>query len=215
MQIPSAPGHIETIPVLPSRTLVAGLNGPATFEGARAEVTFEAVYDAHVDFVWRSARRLGVGESAADDVVQKTFLVVHRRLHEFEKRSSIKTWIFSILLRIVREHRRLLRRKSPHWFHEPSDPDVVPDGAPASNPQEAVLRAEASRTIDHLLESLHEDKRVVFVLAELEEMSAEEISQATGLGRSVVYSRLRAARAEFERAAARMREKMRWEERKR
>ena len=199
-------------PVVPTRILLAGLDGPAPYEGTRPEVTFDEVYDAHVDFVWRSVRRLGVGESACDDVVQKTFLVVHRRLGEFERRSSIKTWIFSILLRIVREHRRLLRRKSPHLFHEPADPEVVPDQATASNPQEAVLRAEASRTIDLLLESLDEDKRVVFVLAELEEMSAEEISQATGLERSVVYSRLRAARIDFERAAARMRQRMRRED---
>src|SRR5687767_2802019 len=74
---------------------------------------FDQVYDEHVDFVWRSARRLGVPGTFADDVVQQTFLVVHRRLHDFEHRSSVKTWLFSILLRVVQDHRRSMRRKSP------------------------------------------------------------------------------------------------------
>ncbi len=170
---------------------------------ALSEGTFEQVYDAHVDFVWRSARRLGLDESAADDVVQQTFLVVHRRWGDFEARSTAKTWIFSILLRVVSDHRRTMRRKSPHMFHAPVDLDHLVDGG--ASPHDTLLRAEASRTIDLLLESLDEDKRVVFVLAELEDMSAEEISHATGQSRQAVYSRLRAARTDFERAAAKLR----------
>jgi RNA polymerase sigma-70 factor, ECF subfamily len=174
---------------------------------------FEQLYDEHVDFVWRSARRLGVDELGADDVVQQTFLVVHRRLAGFEGRSSVRTWIFSILLRVVQEHRRSLRRKSPHAREAPVDPDLLPDGSTGSNPHEALVRAEASRTIDVLLDSLDGDKRVVFVMAELEEMSADEISQVTGLDRQAVYSRLRAARNDFERAAERMRRQVRREDR--
>ncbi len=175
---------------------------PAVGAGSTG-MTFDELYDDHIDFVWRSARRLGLDESAADDAVQQTFLVVHRRWPEFEGRSRAKTWIFAILLRVVSDHRRTLRRKSPHMFHAPVDVDLLQDGA--AGPQEALLRAEASRTIDRLLEALDEDKRVVFVLAELEDMTADEIGQATGLDRQAVYSRLRAARTDFERAAARFR----------
>jgi RNA polymerase sigma-70 factor, ECF subfamily len=193
--------------VSPSPTTVAALEVPDPADGGASagETTFERVYDDHVDFVWRSARRLGVGDLAADDVVQQTFLVVHRRLADFEGRASIKTWVFSILLRVVQDHRRHLRRKSPHWFQEPEDLDAVPDASTSSDPHEALMRTEASRVIDRLLESLDGDKRVVFVLAELEEMTATEISEATGLDRAAVYSRLRAARTDFERAAARLR----------
>jgi RNA polymerase sigma-70 factor (ECF subfamily) len=161
------------------------------------------VYGDHVDFVWRNAIRLGVAEAAADDVAQQVFLVVHRRLSEFEGRSSVKTWILSILLRVVREYQRGVRRKTPHWLHDPVDPDLVPDTA--DDPHEALTRAEAARVIDELLDSLDQDKRVVFVLAELEQMTAREISEATGLTPRAVYSRLRAARTDFERAAARVR----------
>ena len=175
----------------------------AAREPIRAEATFESVYSNYVDFVWRSALRLGVDEAAADDVVQQVFLVVYQRLDGFEWRSTLKTWLFAILLRVARGHRRVVRRKSPHLAHESIDPDLVADGA--VNPHDALSRAEASRTIDVLLDSLEGEKRIVFVMAELEEMTAAEISLATGLTPSVVYSRLRAARTDFERAAAALR----------
>jgi len=167
--------------------------------------SFEELYDAQLDFVWRSARRLGVDESSVDDVVQQVFLVVHRRLHEFEGRSSTKTWLFAILLNAVREHKRALRRKSPHREGTPTDPDTLVDAQVANNPERALERAEASRMIDELLESLEGDKRVVFVMAELEQLTPAEIAHVTGLDVRAVYSRLRAARIDFERAAALLR----------
>ncbi len=170
---------------------------------AAAKRTFDDVYDANVDFMWRSARRLGVGDHAVDDVVQQVFMVVHRRLAAFEGRSSVKTWLFSILLRVVQDERRSIRRKSPHWKTGPADPDLLEDEA--NDPEALAEKAEASRTIDLLLESLDGEKRIVFVMAELEQMSANEISEATGLDPKAVYSRLRAARTEFERAAVKWR----------
>jgi RNA polymerase sigma-70 factor (ECF subfamily) len=176
---------------------------------AEAPASFDRIYDEHVDFVWRSARRLGVSESAVDDIVQQVFLIVHRRLGEFEHRSSYKTWIFSILLRAVSEHRRSVRRKSPHWLFgaKSEDPELLE--APHS-PEEELAKAEAARLIEKLLESLDDDKRAVFVLAELEQMNAAEIAEATGTPTKTVYSRLRAARADFERAAERMRKRDSW-----
>jgi RNA polymerase sigma-70 factor (ECF subfamily) len=168
--------------------------------------TFESIYDKHIDFVWRSVRRLGVSEAAVDDVVQQVFLVVYRRLGEFEGRSSLKTWLFAIVLRSVQEHRRSMRRKSPHLSHDAIDPDLLPDSA--MGPDAALTRAEASHLIDGLLEALTGDKRVVFVMAELEQMTAPEIAQVTGLDATTIYSRLRAARTDFERAAALLRRRL-------
>src|SRR5262245_25709599 len=81
---------------------------------AGALVSFEALYDEHFDFVWRTVRRLGVPEALVDDAVQEVFLVVHRRLGSFEGRSSLKTWICAIVTRVASDSRRSVRRKSPH-----------------------------------------------------------------------------------------------------
>ena len=73
--------------------------------------TFAAVYKAHFAFVWRIVRRLGVDDSAVDDVVQDVFLVVHRQLSWFRGESSKRSWLFAIASRLVRDSRRSLRRK--------------------------------------------------------------------------------------------------------
>jgi len=164
-----------------------------------AHLRLEDIYDEHFDFVWRSARRMGVAESAADDVVQEVFLVAHRRLKDFEGRSSVKTWLFGILMRVVSDHRRRLRRKGGLA--------PLPDGLAAerSCPEgEADKRAKV-RLLHALLEELDEDKRAVFVLAELEQMTAPEIAEALDVKLNTVYSRLRAARKKFESALRRHR----------
>src|SRR5882724_509457 len=74
--------------------------------GGPAVPGFSAIYDAYFDFVWRSLRRLGVPEATLDDAAQDVFVVVHRRLPEFEARSTVKTWLFGIVLRVVATHRR-------------------------------------------------------------------------------------------------------------
>ncbi|HZU82203.1 MAG TPA: sigma-70 family RNA polymerase sigma factor [Polyangiaceae bacterium] len=179
-------------------------------EVADARPTFADVYEAYFPFVWRSARRLGTPAPSVDDVVQEVFVVVHRRLARFEGRSSLKTWLFGIVLNVVRAHRRALRAGHPDApaARGHADPDTLSDRA--AGPHECVTRAEAARLVDRLLESLDEDKRAVFVLAELEQMSAPEIAAALVVPVNTVYSRLRLARQEFAAAAARYRARDEW-----
>src|SRR5262245_54926046 len=72
---------------------------------------FAAVYEAHLDFAWRSLRLLGVPRDAIEDVVQDTFDVVSRQLARFEGRSSLRTWLFGIAQRTASNYRRMARRK--------------------------------------------------------------------------------------------------------
>jgi RNA polymerase sigma-70 factor (ECF subfamily) len=170
-----------------------------------APIVFERFYDEHAEFVWRNVRRLGVDATATDDVLQQVFLVAYRRLASFNGTSSERTWLFGILLRVVRDHRRTMHRKMPAGTTGDDALSEVPDLSTAANPEQALSRAEAFRTISQLLDTLDEDKRAIFVMAELEQMSGSEIGQALGMGAKAVYSRLRAARTDFERAAASLR----------
>lgn len=164
---------------------------------ARRALTLAEVYETQFDFVWRSARRLGVASLHVDDVVQEVFLVVHRRLAEFEARSSLRTWLFGITRRVVRDHRRSARRKpaEPLGSLEPADRTGAADAQ--------LAQRQEARALHALLDELDDDKREVFVLAELEQMSGPEIAEALELNLNTVYARLRAARAAFEQAVAR------------
>jgi RNA polymerase sigma-70 factor (ECF subfamily) len=181
-------GHPESMRAGPARPDV----------GCEAHaLTLAEVYETQFDFVWRSARRLGVASLHVDDVVQEVFLVVHRRLAEFEGRSALKTWLFGITRRVVRDHRRSARRKpaEPLGSLEPADQAGMAD-AQLSQRQE-------TRALHALLDELDEDKREVFVLAELEQMSGPEIAEALDVNLNTVYARLRAARSAFEQAVVR------------
>lgn len=187
-------------------TMQAAIRRAATDDGASAPpdgdptASLAQIYQQHFDFVWRSARRLGVPPSAVDDVVQDVFLVVHRQLSAFEGRSSMKTWLFGILRNIVLRQRRSWARRGRE---EELEAEQV-EGAQTAPDQEVADR-QARLVLLRLLGELGEEKRAVFVLAELEQMSAPEIAEAMGVKLNTVYSRLRLARAEMERALERHR----------
>ncbi len=174
-------------------------------ETAKVRPTFAQIYNETFPFVWRTVRRLGVDESAVDDVTQEVFVTVYRRLDDFEMRCAPKTWVFSIAMGIVRNYRRGRRRKDAvaPLAHLPVSPDVVADGG--ADPLEHATRAEAGRLVHRILEQLGEEKAVVFVMAELEGMTVPEIADMVGANVNTVYSRLRTARKEFEQALGRLR----------
>jgi RNA polymerase sigma-70 factor (ECF subfamily) len=132
------------------------------------------------------------------------FLVVHRRLSELERRATLKQWIFGIVLRVARDTRRWLKRKSPHTQRKDAaiEADSIPDET-GCGPHERTERVEAARLLHRLLDALDDEKRAVFVLAELEQMTAPEIAEALSVNVNTVYARLRAARREVEQAALR------------
>ncbi len=153
---------------------------------------FADLYREHIDFVWRNLRRLGVSAASLDDAVQDVFVVVHRRLATWEGRSSLRTWLFGIALRVARDQRRSVRRKGEPCELPPDLPSPGPD------PLTSLEHNEALRRLDRALLTLDEDKRAVFVMMEIEQMTAPEVVEATGLKVNTVYSRLRLARAELQ-----------------
>jgi RNA polymerase sigma-70 factor, ECF subfamily len=185
--------RLVTVPHAPEEKAEPAPQGP----------TFAEIYDSCFAFTWRTARRLGTPEANLDDVVQEIFMVAHRRLKEFEGRSSLKTWIYGIVFNVVRAHRRELGTKHPHTLHDErrADPDIVVDTS--DGPHEQATKSEAARVIDRFLEKLDDERRAVFVLAELEQMSAPEIATLLDVPLNTVYSRLRLARLEFSKAVAR------------
>ncbi len=149
---------------------------------------FEEVFRAHAPRVWRVLRRLGVREADVEDQCQEVFVVVHRKLAEFEGRSSLGTWIYGICLRVASDYRR-----RAHVRHEEPTADLPEQQN--SPPQARLLeRAQARALLDAALAELDEDKRAVFVLYEIEEVPMAEVALAAGCPLQTAYSRLHAAR---------------------
>jgi RNA polymerase sigma-70 factor (ECF subfamily) len=151
-------------------------------------LVFTQVFAENAPYVWRALRRLGVREADVEDVCQEVFLVVHRRLDDFEGRASIRTWLYGICLRAAASYRR-----RPHRLREEIASTPPEESIPA--PQDDDLeRKRALARLDVALDELDDDKRAVFVLYELEQLSMAEIAEATGCPVQTAYSRLHAAR---------------------
>ncbi len=168
--------------------------------------TFDEIYRTYAPFVWRMACRFGVTSDAAEDVMQDVFVIVHRRLPEFEPRSSLRAWLSAIVIGVVRNHRRTRQRKDPSRT-SPSpgiDPDTLMDRT-TRDPLAAAERDQAVQELYEILGQLPDERREVFVLAELEQLTAPEIAHALQMNVNTVYFRLRAARREFEQILLRRR----------
>jgi RNA polymerase sigma-70 factor (ECF subfamily) len=162
--------------------------------------SFDAVYDTHFAFVWRNVLNRGIPTSAVDDVVQEVFMVVHRKLPEFEGRASIRTWLSVIVRRVVADH---VRKRGNQSAGDPLDDEERPSSAPG--PGETLEKKAAAAMLDGLLAEMPEPQREVFLLHEVEELTGREIAEAVGANENTVFTRLRAARRIFKDGIARLR----------
>lgn len=149
--------------------------------------SFEQVYETHFSFVWRTLRGLGLSEVQSQDAAQDVFLIVYRRLPEFDGRAAVRTWLFQIALRVASDHRRHARRKGT----EPLEESVM-DAAPG--PEDRTAQVQALSRLQHMLDQLPDEQRLVLLLTEWEEMTGPEIAALLDISVNTVASRLRRAR---------------------
>jgi len=164
---------------------------------------FGAIYESMVDYVWNVVCRTGVPQSDAEDVVQEVFVTVYRRLGEFEGRAQLKTWVFSIAVHLVQHYFRTHARKPGDRASAKGTEIQSLVDQRENGPANQVERRERYDALDRVLGQLDEGKRLVFVLAELEQLTLVEIGEVIGANPNTVATRLRAARQAFEKALAR------------
>ncbi len=164
---------------------------------------FEAVYESMVDYVWNVVCRMGVPQADAEDVVQEVFVTVYRRLGEFEERAQLKTWLFRIAVHLVQHYFRTHARKPGDRASAKGTEIHALVDQRENGPANQVERRERYDALDRVLGQLDESKRLVFVLAELEQLTLVEIGEVVGANPNTVATRLRAARQAFEKALAR------------
>lgn len=180
----------------PAATTLAD-SGPLTVP------SFQDLCGLYFEFVWKCARAFGSKSDEIDDVVQDVFLVVQRRHADLKEGEHARSWIYSITRRVVSTHRRRRRENDARGA-----PDVDSLRSPEQSPLAAAERQREVRILSALLDGLEERKREVFVLSEILEMSGREIAETIGVPMNTVYSRLRAAREDFDAAAQRQRKSL-------
>lgn len=158
------------------------------------------IYEAHFDHVWRALRRFGVESRHLEDVAQEVFVVVHRRLPDFQAGRPIKPWLTGIAFRCAADHRG---RASVRREQNTEEIELVDDGA---NAEELLDRARAKDLVYRALAQLNDDQRLVFVMHDLDGCSMPEIAAVVDVPLNTLYSRLRLARAHFTRAVTELKD---------
>ena len=176
-----------------------GTRSAAATDKARAAAEVDRIFREEGAFVWRALRRLGVAPGDVDDVCQEVFVIVYRKLDEWEGRGQLRSWLYGITIRVAAAHRRRAHQRN----EIPTESPVGPDEPAATTPEGEAADREALALLDRALDELDDDKRAVFVLYEVEGLEMPEIVEAIGCPLQTAYSRLHSARKEVERAMKR------------
>ncbi|HET9954786.1 MAG TPA: RNA polymerase sigma factor [Polyangiaceae bacterium] len=148
---------------------------------------FDSVFKANARYIWRSLRYLGVREADLEDVCQEVFVTAFRKLPSFEGRSSVRTWLYGICLRVASDFRRRAHVVRERPYAEPFAESPTLGSEPQGN-------LEARHLLTSLLSQLDDDKREVLVLYEVEGFTMKEVAEILGCPQQTAYSRLYAAR---------------------
>lgn len=157
-----------------------------------AAARFRAMVDAHVDRVHRTLRSLGVPQRALDDAVQHVFLVAFQKVDTIETGRE-RAFLVGVATGVAANVRSRLSR-SP----ESLDGDTYElHASRGPNPEDHALYSERRVQLERVLGLMPLELREVFVLFELEELTAVEIADSLEIPSGTVASRLRRARALF------------------
>ena len=158
---------------------------------------FSKLFERHHGRVYAMCCRMLKEPAEVEDAVQHTFLEAWRCLDKFEGRSRFSTWITRIAIHTCLGFRRKVKRLV--FTDEIPEPKIVSPNLSAGPlaPDEGASRAQRQRAVDEVLAELSEKKRAVFVLAELEGLTAPEISRAISIPEATVRTRLFHARRDF------------------
>lgn len=171
-------------------------SGGITEKGSTSALDLATIYDDHADFVWRVAKRLGVPEGALEDVTHDVFVIVHRRLDDYDGRAALTSWLYGITRGVASNRRRGRAREARRIEHAQPKPQTLPPT------DDDIQRREAAAFVRRFVAQLDPGKREVFVLVDLEGVAVKDAASMTGINVNTAHARLRAARQSFQAAAA-------------
>jgi RNA polymerase sigma-70 factor (ECF subfamily) len=156
------------------------------------------LYDRYARDVWRAARRALPDGADVEDVVHATFLNLPRIAGSYDGRDRCRNWLCGIGVRLAMRHRRGAGR-----FRRMLDAFAGTLGGWTMDPERKASGHEELAALERAVAALSEKKRAVFVLVELEGLSAEEAARALDVPPATVRTRLFHARRELQEALRR------------
>lgn len=173
---------------------VAALDAAPTTPAAEADA--QSIYRQELSWLWQVLARLRVRDADLEDAAHDVFIVLHRRLNDWDRTRPLRPWLFGIAFRVAvaRRRRASVRHERPFEdHHEPVDERLRPDTLALQQASDAA----AKQLVLIGLDALDDDKRAIFVLHELEGVAVVDCVPILNAPLNTLYSRLRLARARF------------------
>jgi RNA polymerase sigma-70 factor, ECF subfamily len=162
------------------------------------EKAFRELVRRYQDTVYRFAFNVCRDQDKAAETLQNTFINVYRKLASFDGRSKFSTWLYSIVTNNCLMRRRSdATRKLEVSLDDPlidAETSFLQGDTESVSPMHALLEGELKEVFDKAILKLPVDYRIVFVMRDLEDMPAAEVSKALGISVPAVKSRLFRAR---------------------
>lgn len=147
----------------------------------------------------------------AEDVTQEAFLKAFRNLSSFRKQSSFYTWLYRIVHNLSIDERRRRYRTAELSSGDSQSLDLAtkggldsPNAGASEQPDDEFERTQLRQHITEALEELSPDHRAVIMLREVDGLSYAEISDAVGVSKGTVMSRLHHARKKLQKVLKRI-----------
>lgn len=163
-----------------------------------APTSLDDIYRAEFSYVWRTLRRLGARPADLEDLAHDVFVVVHRKLADYDTARPIRPWLFGISFRVASDYRRRARFKAEVATGRVEAQSTLP------RPDDRIAAEQDRALVIEALESLDLDRRAVFVMHDIDGISAPDIAGVLDVPVNTVYSRLRVARQRFTAAVRRL-----------
>lgn len=172
------------------------MDPPSSTELKDGGPDFRKIYEAEVGPVWRYLARIGVPPSDVEDLVHEVFVVLHRRLSDYDASRPVRPWLLGIAHRVAARH-----RQRAHVRREIAQPDIE-QPAPGRRQDDAVAAKELQEAMEAAFVELPIEQRAVFILHHVEEHPIPAVAEILDVPVATAYSRLRLARQRLRQAAA-------------
>ena len=167
-------------------------------DSAPRDARFRALFEAELDFMLATLRRLGVAPRDLEDVTHEVFLRVYKHWDEYQPSRPPRPWLFAFAYRQASDYRRLAR----HRREVLADPEEPPSSGPGAD--ELLDRRDQRALVEAALGEVELDRRAVLLLHDMQECPMAEVAERLGIPLQTAYSRLRVGREELVKAARRL-----------
>jgi len=165
------------------------------------------LYRDNKSYVYQALLRYGVPTRDCADLVHEVFIVVARNLETYRREGLITTWLHGIARRVAAAYRRKAQTRREVLTDAP-----LYAARSLDCPFECLARVQARRWVAQILDGMSPEQRTAYQLFEVHGMTGQEIADHLGVPLQTVFSRLRRARAVYDRHVLRIRAGQRYGE---